>query len=107
MHNHADKQHHRKLGFALFAPNAPAGLEDHGEDEGVDNEHEDRVEEGPGQPHDRAFVASHHFALGHLRDELAIAPEAFGQCHKGRALGGVGIGSSLESGKWQVGVGES
>lgn len=90
---HADKQHDGKLGFALFASNAPAGLEDHGEDEGVDDEHEYRVEERPSQSHDRAFVAAHHFAPGHLRDESAIAPEAFAQCHEGRALGGVGVGS--------------
>lgn len=91
MHNHADKQHHGELGFALFTPNAPTGLEDHGEDEGVHSQHKHRVEEGPGQPHDRAFVAADHFALGHLHDELAVAPKASGQCYEGCGLGGVGV----------------
>jgi len=40
----------QQLGFALFAPNAPARLEDHGEDGGVDDEHEYRVEERQASP---------------------------------------------------------
>lgn len=35
MHDHADKQHHGKLGFALVATHSPARFEDLGEDEGV------------------------------------------------------------------------
>ncbi len=72
MHNHANKQHHSKLCFALFAPNSPAGFEDHGENEGIHSQHEHWVEEGPSQAHGRAFIAPHHFALGHLRDELGV-----------------------------------
>jgi hypothetical protein len=97
VHDHADKQHHGELGFALFAPNAPAGLKDYGENDGVNDEHEYRVKKRPGQSQGGAFVPAHHFASGHLRDELAIAPEAFAQGHEGRALGGVGV-SSLISG---------
>ena len=95
MHDHADKQHNGKLGFAHFASNAPAGLEDHGEDEGVYGQHEHRVEEGPGQAQGSSFVAANYFALGHLHDELTVAPETFSQCHEGCGLGCVGVDRCL------------
>jgi hypothetical protein len=75
MHDHAYKKHHGELGFAFFAPHAPARLENYRKDEGVNSQHEHWVEEGPSQPNDRAFVTTHHFALSHLQNKLLVAPE--------------------------------
>ena len=75
VHDHANKQHHGELGFAFFAPYTPAGLEHHGKNKSVHGQHEHGVEERPGHAHDRAFVAAGDFALGHLHDELSVAPK--------------------------------
>ena len=54
-------------------------------------QHEYGVKERPSQPHHGAFVTASDFAPGHLEDELAIAPEAFGQRHERGGLGGVRV----------------
>ena len=64
----------------------------------VDGQHEQGREEGPDQAHERTLVAAEHFALRHLQDELAVAPEALAQGRGGCGLGGVGV-DSLVGGK--------
>jgi hypothetical protein len=91
VHDHADEHHHGKAGVAFFSAIAPARLEHDRKNEGVDGQHQQGREEGPGQPHERPLVAAEHLAPGHLIDELAVAPEAPAQGRGGCELGGVGV----------------
>ena len=69
------KQHECKFGFGVTA-GAPACLEDDAEEEGVNNQHEQRVEERPEDAHEGAAIAAHHVAFDGGFDEAAVAPEA-------------------------------
>ena len=76
VNNHTDKQEHSEAGFVLSSTRTPAGFEYFGKDKRINREHDDRIEERPGQPQDGAAVAPDHFAFRHLRDELAVTPLA-------------------------------
>lgn len=79
-YDQADKEQHGKLGLAVIAAHStPASFENLGEDKGIHNQHEHRIEKRPGQAHDRAFITARHFAFGHLDNKLAVTPEAFTQ----------------------------
>lgn len=87
-YDHANKENYGELCFAIVTPYAtPARFENLGKDKGVNHQHEHRVEERPGQPEGRALIAANHFALGHLHDELMVAPQAF---HHLNNVGGMG-----------------
>src|SRR5690606_16018312 len=73
--DHPGEQDDGELYPALLATHTPARLEHHGENEGVDGEHEQGIEERPRQAHNGASVAADHFALGHLPDESAVTSE--------------------------------
>lgn len=51
------------------------------------------VEERPRKTHHRALVAADHFALGHLHNELAVAPEARSQRPQRSRVRGVRVGT--------------
>lgn len=91
MDDHADKQHHGKLGFGFFSTDTPPGFEYHGEDEGVHTEHQHRIEERPRQTHHGTAVTTYHLAFCQLGDERAMPPQAAGQCGGRRGVTGVGI----------------
>jgi len=85
VHDDANKQDDGEVGMALLGPGMPAGLEHHREDEGVDHQHEQRIEQGPEHAHDRAAIAGDDLAPGHLQDERAV-PQQCGH-HEARRDG--------------------
>lgn len=76
MHDQADKEDNGETGFAFFPTHAPARLEYDGKHDGVDNKHEQRVEERPCDAHDRAAITPDDFAFNQRENETTIAPEA-------------------------------
>ena len=84
--DHPGKEHQGKFSLR-FAAGAPARLEDDAEDEGVNSQHEQRVEERPEDAHDGAAIAAQHFTLDGGLEEAAVAPEA---------------GNDLARGGWKV-----
>ncbi len=72
-----DEEHEREVGAAPAAgERAPARREHLGEEQRVDGEHQHRVERHPEQAARGAAVARPRVALGHLPDEVPVAPQA-------------------------------
>ncbi len=82
MNDETGKEHQSKISMGLSARCAPASLKDPGKNEGVDDQHQHWVYEGPGNAAQRAPIASAHFSLHKLIDERTISSrtaEDFGQ----------------------------
>ena len=71
MNDHAGEQHERERHLALLA-GAPTGLECDAEDRCVDGEHQQRIEQGPDDAHDRSLVAADKVAFHKLAQQVAI-----------------------------------
>ncbi|MNZ40896.1 hypothetical protein D3C78_584320 [compost metagenome] len=75
MDDHACEKNDRELTMTIVLTSAPACLEHHGENKGVNREHEKGIEEGPEQSHGRPLIAADYLALGHLEDQLPVPPQ--------------------------------
>src|SRR5262249_41000135 len=75
MDDQPGEEHDGEIGLALIS-RPPARLEYDREHEGIDNEHQQRIEERPRETQDRAAVAAENLALCQLHNQLAIVPKA-------------------------------
>ncbi|MNV78784.1 hypothetical protein D3C71_1722980 [compost metagenome] len=75
VNDHSDEKQYRESTFASVYSD-PARLEDLRKHECVNGQHQDRVEKRPGQAHYRSSISADDLALGHLRDQRPVFPEA-------------------------------
>ena len=71
----SDKQRKGERGSALTGIDTPPGIEDDGKDEGVDAQHDQRLNERPSQSHIRSLVTPHNLTPRQLANQVTVVPE--------------------------------